>query len=384
MGTRANTKIKQDKDYIELYTRWDGFTEEIKESILNIPEQWQEFIDLSKKTICETDFGTTEFSVWLDDLQNYLNQHKNNPNIESTSFFLSAKSFTHHHPLVAATSDSDNDWGRNNPDLIAKISNGKFSFTCPNSSHNKTNELKSLDDFKILRIKMMSVNDNDNSYIDLKFKDIDLDNIIKRVLLLPMFWRDFYTIYKKSLAGDGFRDSSIPAVSSLARKLTYFYKPTKKYQQFMREKNDVNFNKNEKDIAIDEIFEDVKSMIPFDLYVNSLATQIAFIFAGKMTFLTQQEQNSVQNVDLTIYLTDSRLSKIFFELSDDKFDSLDVVTKQESMDSKYTQYHGVNSRFPYVFIKNKANKLIGIPYEENLVHLMENQREIELKELGVL
>jgi hypothetical protein len=94
MGTRAITKISDEKHDIVLYTRWDGFEEEIKKDIHDQTKMYQGFIDEVSKRIKGKEAFFPLLSRWVGEMQTYLET----PNTaKKVATLLSAKSFHHHH-----------------------------------------------------------------------------------------------------------------------------------------------------------------------------------------------------------------------------------------------------------------------------------------------
>jgi hypothetical protein len=383
MGTRATTRIQEYDDYIELYTRWDGFIPDIKESITESINQWQTFIDLFKANLLTDAPYTVHLREWITNFQNYFNSHLNRPTISTTAFLLSSKSFSHHHPLPSKADDTlNNYWKKNQPSLITEINNGNIYFKENIHVLPETVELKNIDTYQILRIKMMPTSENhEETYIDVKFKNITINDLIKEILLIPIFWRDFYMVYKNIIKNMNDEDFYMPAISSLVNKFDSFYCATSKYRMGYSNKPDIEFLPEEKNIEMKSILNSIIRMAPLDLYVNSLATQIAFILPDKVEFLTKQEENSVKDPDLVVYLEGNRLSKIFLDIPEDDPIIEDILSKLLDRETSFNSYYNVESSCPYQIIKNQNNNYIGIPFEENLVYIMESQRDIELKEL---
>lgn len=369
MGTRATTRIQEGKDYIELYTRWDGFLPEIQESIVEAGNQWQLFIDLFKNNLVDDAPYTPHLKSWIDNLQNYLNKHVTSPSISTTAFFLSAKSFSHHHPLPSNTTQAlCNGWHKNNPSLVAKIYNGKLTFKENKSTLGENTSTTSLDGYKILRIKLIDDSDDqEETYMDVKFKDITIEDLMKEILLIPIFWRDFYTVYKNIYNNMKDPDFYIEVIQSLINKFISFYDGTSAYSEYSLDKKKKEIN--------DRIMSTLR-LIPLDTYVNSLATQIAFILPDKVEFLTKSEENSVVEPDVTIYQHGSRLTHILMDLSEDNPIITEVVSAVHERESNFNTYHKVESSVPYQIVQNKDNNYIGIPFEENFVYIMETQNAI--------
>lgn len=412
MGTPAATRISKNNDYIELHTRWDGIPDVIKDQILNIPVEWQTSIDLFKKSIVDTAFETPLIREWLMDLETTLQEYVQSPDLEKAALFFAGRSFVHHHPLPVDTGDSDllEYWGKGNPDVVAKLGD---TITFEQSEHyNEDDDLVESDvsavdlfakninkDYKVLRIAMVELDDETgemiptHSYIDLKYKNINEDELRGEILLLPLFWRDLYTVSKKvedalNKSGDKkhFNQMMNKPLLKLTRKLKSFYTTTKKYTAFGCDPTDKVFTSKEKIEARENIIDLVEGLIPFDMYTNSLATQLAVRFPGKVFFMTASENLSNPMPDMTVYLSGDGMSKLFVTVNDEHEATQflnDVQSTFKARESKFLLDHNlVDNQKTYPLIHDDKNLLIGIDYEMTVIDVMENQRDIELNNLN--
>lgn len=412
MGTPAATRISKNNDYIELHTRWDGIPDVIKDQILNIPVEWQTSIDLFKKSIADTAFETPLIREWLMDLETTLQEYVQSPDLEKAALFFAGRSFVHHHPLPVDTGDSDllEYWGKGNPDVVAKLGD---TITFEQSEHyNEDDDLVESDvsavdlfakninkDYKVLRIAMLELDDETgemiptHSYIDLKYKNINEDELRGEILLLPLFWRDLYTVSKKvedalNKSGDKnhFNQMMNKPLLKLTRKLKSFYTTTKKYTAFGCDPTDKVFTSKEKIEARENIIDLVEGLIPFDMYTNSLATQLAVRFPGKVFFMTASENLSNPTPDMTVYLSGDGMSKLFVTVNDEHEATQflnDVQSTFKARESKFLLDHNlVDNQKLYSLINDDKNLLIGIDYEMTVIDVMENQRDIELNNLN--
>lgn len=412
MGTPAATRISKNNDYIELHTRWDGIPDVIKDQILNIPVEWQTSIDLFKKSITDTAFESPLIREWLMDLETTLHEYVQSPDLEKAALFFAGRSFVHHHPLPVDTGDSNllEYWGKGNPDVVAKLGD---TITFEQSEHyNEDDDLVESDvsavdlfakninkDYKVLRIEMLEIDDETgeviptHSYIDLKYKNINEDELRGEILLLPLFWRDLYTVSKKveddlNTSGDKkhFNQMMNKPLLKLTRKLKSFYTTTKKYTAFGCDPTDKVFTSKEKIEARENIIDLVEGLIPFDMYTNSLATQLAVRFPGKVFFMTASENLSNPTPDMTVYLSGDGMSKLFVTVNDEHEATqflTDVQSTFKARESKFLLDHNlVDNQKTYPLIHDDKNLLIGIDYEMTVIDVMENQRDIELNNLN--
>ena len=68
MGTRATTRIQSKDDFIELYTRWDGFPGEIKSNLKSIFDIWKFTLQQFEKSISNKRYQSPYITKWLDNM----------------------------------------------------------------------------------------------------------------------------------------------------------------------------------------------------------------------------------------------------------------------------------------------------------------------------
>lgn len=388
MGTPAATRMVKNNDYIGFHTRWDGDLEEMKNQILKMPEDWQKSIDLFKNVLKEDDFGTSNIKEWLLDLEKTLEDYKTNPTLETATLFYSGRSFTHHLPNpVKASGDLLDYWGADSPDLVVNYDTDKIKFRKPNIS--KSFELRDIEidsKYSIFRI----INEDGDSYSDLKFAGISKEELIKEILLLPLFWRDLYTVSKKvedeliaTKVEYAVQRSSSKPILKLCSKLKYFYNATKNYASLINSSSATNerLTPEEKIKNKNDIHEIVTSLITFDMYVNALTMHIIMRFPGKVYPLTFGESNLNKEPMFNLYLTDHRLSGIYFDLKIDDQSITETIDEFKIREKKFCDYYNLKDIPSYQMKYFNNSNGIGIGYEETIIEVMNNQREIEIKEL---
>lgn len=388
MGTPAATRIEKDNDYISLHTRWDGDLDCMKEQVLEITNEWENSINLFKEVLEKGDFGTSNLKEWIINLEKTLEDYKKNPTIETATLFYSARSFTHHLPNPnKAESNLLNHWGAESPDLIINYDSEDIKFTKPKTKQKFNCKEKELSkEYEVFRIK----SSDGESYIDMKFKEISKEEIVKEILLLPLFWRDLYTISKiiESPILDS-KDKNIyynhknKPIFKLFDKLKYFYSPIKKYSNLVQSRNANNniFNDKEKKEANEYIIEDLLSLIPFDMYVNALSVHIMLRFSGKIFPLTFGESKLNKEPMFNVYLTDRSLSSIYFDLKIEDQIITKTIDEFKIREKKFCDYYDLKDIPSYQMKYFNNGNGIGIGYEENIVEIMKTQRDIEIKEL---
>lgn len=385
MGTHACTRICNEKDYLELHTRWDGFEEEIKHDIENISKDWQNSISYMDSKINNDKINRSIFS-WLNNLKLLLKEHKKNPNIENTSKLLCMSSFSHHHVYPNSISqDTLKYWGKNNPTVVAEIEKSKIKFSQHKDMKIEPKEI--VNDYRVMRI--YDEEDN-NIFIDLKYKDISERKLFNKILTLPLFWRDFYTCFKCPEILKDSSDFVYSPIFKLMNKFVYFYSPTNKYtHEYKENKKDIAINtKKKKEKFFENVTQTIRRLGPFDMFVNSLATHIIFRLPVNVEPLTESEQLSDYKISFNVKINSrSRFSALTCNipaLSEQENQSLlnnisYKYIKQEKNFMKKNNLHENNHVFNFISLSND-NSYVGIIYEEMFQVLMESQRELEMKE----
>jgi len=408
MGTSATTRLSKDKDYIEFFTRWDGIPSLIKEEILAIPEHWLTAIALFKKELSLDEYGTSGLREWLLDLEKVLEHYMQTNDLESAAVLFSNRSFVHHHAFPAkAEGDYLENCGKGHPAIVAKLGNPiifEFSehlndddiLVDSTVSRSRIVARPINEEYKILRIQSLRFENNSKKlvehveYIDLKYKGISREEIMREVLLLPLFWRDLYTISKKiediiQITKVKKTESAISylPIMKLARKLKNFYSPTKKYHQRGERSyiEDIPFSLSEKEDYKKEILMEIRSSIPLDMATDSLASQLSFRFPGKVYPLTESENRSNKEVSLTLYMHEKGTTDFYFKpenVTDFTYLFNDVQSKFLERELKFFNYYGLDKQsIKYELSQNNNRSLIGIRYENSIVEVMQSQRDIE-------
>lgn len=384
MGTQAATRIIKNNDYVGFHTRYDGFYEENKDDVLNITRDWSLSISEFKSVLEKGDFGTSCLKGWITDLEKCLESYIKEPTIDTASFFLTGRSFTNHLP----NPNKDNNglleyWNADNPDFIFNLDNEISFKEAAGTEVYESNSIDWDETYKVFRIQSPC----GLTYIDLKFKDISIDNLIKEIFLLPLFWRDLYTIYKK-IEDKEFDEKNLFMVDrmlpifKLCHKLKYFYNPIKKYSNNIYAKYATNkvLKESEKIKMIENIKDDLISLIPFDMYVNSLAAHFMIRFPNKVFPLTFNETKLNKEPLFKTDLNDRRLSS-YSILRDGLSNSIEEIENEfKKRESKFNEFNNLPEKYNNILIV--VENSISINYEESIINVMESQRDIEIKDLN--
>ncbi len=396
MGTRATTRICNDTDYIQTYTRWDGFEEDIKWDLENLISNWRSSLDYFKKKLENEPKGVLNMSKWVSDFENLLDEASKNPSIDLYTLLFCIKSFNHHHPLTIC--DDDINLGDDVPDFIMKY-DGFGNNTFINTEDNDCNEILNVEikakdissEYRVMRIYMADSNGelNKKAYTDLKYRNISEKEIFDHFINMPLFWRDFYNVGKEKkdiLLSERPNDLGNNNIFRLLRKISYFYKGTDQYSAF-KNREPIKVDDESRLIRTQEICEDIIALIPFDMYANVFGTHLALSLPGKVMPLTKAESISEYEISLEFCIIDERASYIFCNipsLSDEEMKLLynESFSLMMARETRFLALNNLTSVFPemHQYELNTNPRFKGGDYEYSIVRFMETQTILELNE----
>jgi hypothetical protein len=394
MGTPSNTRISNESDYIDHYTRWDGFHSEIHDVMNSAVSDWEVALSNLKDKLSNEQYGTVSINEWIEIFEKNLAVYKQQPTIDFTSFLHCIRSFSHHHVLPTHFNNKTDLSSNltNDIDFTAHLANQTFAYSYESISiEHPIIEVKRKDidpEYKVLRIYEIDENGlvNNNEWTDFKYKNLDEQQIFSNILKLPLFLRDIYTLTKMSATEQASCHYNLDVITRLMTKLSQFYQPTSEYSRFTRDrKNDVRSVKERKK-SVDVTIDDAVHMLPFDLYPGSLGTQIMLANAGNILPLTKAESLSDYDISFKVGLYGDRMSHIFCYIPNNKDDeTLDwlngLAAEYNNQIHYFDNYHTVNTITDSVqFVKLIANteEFVGLAYQKTIIDLMENQYSIEV------
>lgn len=394
MGTPATTRIANENDYIEHHTRWDGYPDEIKKNIISMVDRWQLSVESLKETLNDDSQGTVTLNQWVTDFEKAINDYKANPTIEMSSMLLCFLSFAHHHVLPHATTDGlMSYWGENEPNITAQLVNGLFTYTTDEEGNQPTVEVVRKEisaEFKVMRIYAIDEDGKllDDNYVDFKYKNISEEGLFSSIIQLPLFLRDIYTLTKMSRTEKKSLDYTLHPLTAMLQKMTEFYKPTNEYVRFGSSEGDKVRTKEERIKTIELSSDWVHSMIPFDLDITSFGSHIAFTNPGNVLPITKGERLSEYEISFKVGMFDNRMNYIYCNIPNkDESEMLqllnDTVLRFDYRNHRFNTYHKVNNVGENIqFSQLVADEVfLGMPYEETIINLMENQQSIEMNDL---
>lgn len=220
MGTRACTffNSEDETDGIGLYTRWDGFEDEIKTNIKNLDLYWENYAKFLKDSLQHL---TPEHPTFQT-IQKYLGKIEKSLSLPNTvdvqASKLSRLSFNHHY----VHHYNDDGW-----DVIAMQKDSKWIFNKKKAidSTNKKLVPKAIPDEYSLIAAVDEDYPNEISYF--KVKDFTRESIIKMVSDLPFFLAKLYSL--STLESNNRKNDVYDIYDSLNRTLSFF--GNKKYNQ---------------------------------------------------------------------------------------------------------------------------------------------------------
>lgn len=378
MGTHACTRIQKNGDFIEMYTRWDGFPEEIKNDLKNSVSNWSQLVEYLQEK--NKNYCFSHVSEWLIEMKEFISQVKDNPSIEQYAALLCSKSLTHHHVMLApnkASKEMLDYWGHGYPDVIANLDEG-IQFNKRKKVNLNKIQPKAVDSqYTILRLvdvdksfdKVNFQNEQEFSYIDLKINGMTHDQITQLIFELPLFWLEMHTLARDKNPSHQ-KQEDIELIGTFYNyKFESFFSPGKEYAQFPRRAGEINSYEN--------ILDMVCATIPFDFGSNALATHLYLASAGKILPLTQAEQlwaskqNSDQFIQVSICPDSERTSIVTIEQN--QF----VVGKdllQEKINILYKRFDETAQKLiPNFSFDHKPQFMlmedgsIGFNYEKNMI-----------------
>lgn len=301
MGTHACTRIQKEKDYIETHTRWDGFPSEIKRNLKNLISLWENTHKELEQNCSK--MPATNYLQWIDNLGQFIAKTKANPTLESVCALFCAKSLVHHHVFPVeneASKELNSYWGEGSPDVVAVLQEDK-SYLFNKTKKIKTAKSREIESgYSIVRI----YKEEKGAYVDVKVKDFDQQEFLNIFFTLPQLWRNIH-ISTRVPREDNYKTT--PILNDYNHKLQYFYNRPKSYGMFDR---DIQ--------SKEDIIDNVNSMIPFDLYINALATHLFIASPGKILPLTKGQQNHNLTPVASITILNNRLSILSIDFNEEK------------------------------------------------------------------
>lgn len=306
---------------------------------------------------------------WAENFENFLKIDEYFPLIENFSSLITMKSFNQHHITPNYNSSSKqllDFWGYNSPDLNFVFDGIKSSL----STKYYDIEIEPLEvndkEFKIVRIQMFDENDK-HIYTDIKIRKFNRKKFLFDILTLPEFWRNFHYVSRKQKLNGAFND---PAYA-INKSLNLFYTPSKKFSIISQ------IGKNKK-----EIFENVKSESPFNLYVNSLAMHIFFTQPGYALPLTAREKlwSDSKEPEMTITINKNEVNLITLNYSKSSIENKETLEEfSESFSEREQQFAkffdlGQYSGGQYLLTTSEEFAFV---YETNMISLFDSLTKLD-------
>ncbi len=366
MGTRAFFSITSKNDHLALYTRWDGFEQEIIQNSKNLVDIHQSNLDFLKKNTNLSSF----MQEWIEDYQTLISEYQKNNNITLYSKLFSILSFSHIYPIPIFNDFKEVDFNYTDYDFNLSINSKKIV-----KKANIDLNVNSLGDYKILRIyeneKFIDKNTDLKTlrYIDVKYKDIDTEKLIKEIHLLPFFLREFQFSMLPLIQGKIDWKNNLIRLSS---KISDFYNDSLGLQI----RYHAPFNSAEEELKIlQDRLDFLHNMIPFDLHIGTLNIHLFLRFPKNVFPLTYSEAifSNTQEPDSEIFLIGERFhhigSKINKEIIDNESEQLinDFESTNESDSFIQLKFKSFEKDYTYT------------AYEENCAYVLNYLSTIKIK-----
>lgn len=303
MGTRAVTRIQHNKDGAVVYTRYDGYTDAIKNTIKSLSSDYQQAINYLRKNCL---VKTPILTGWLDALDLLLQQHQNTPTIENTIALLCMGDFNHHQPMYLNEHDVD---------LFATISSNS-----KNGWHFRSGTIKpkhqDIDSsYYIVRVYDGEPDHTNIPYIDCKIKrTLSWDTLIADIVELPLFWRDFLALTNLpsyQLATSEQRELLGQHLFKIQMQLKQLYCTHHDYHSIMQMGMSMPSNF---EAQREYLINHATSMIPMALYSGSFISHLMLQHPGHVTVVTSNEHHSGYTPDHILYVDTQRLNNIWIPL----------------------------------------------------------------------
>lgn len=376
MGSSTSTKIVDNNDSINVFTRWDGFKEDIGNDLNNLSEIWSNQIYLIKKLFNEKgDLGTYGIKEWIVDMELLINNYSLNKTVDTACVLLSNINLNHNRPIpYAGDKEYLNYLGFKQADNIYNIQKNTFV-----ENYKKKRDNQSIDNLK--DFKICEISSEDKQKIGFKFKDLTEEEILLDICLIPLFIRDIYTIskeffYKKKYDHSFFEKINIRSVPFLKYflKLNMLYSPTSHYS--IRE-NDKVFTEEEKEADLKNKIYEAIAFSPLEFNDGTLINFLSLKHPGKILPLTNNEISLNKKSDLKIYMPNENSIEIDDEYLTDKFRT--SLVKQFNDKEKYfvSNYGLPEANKNFVIALNEKENRLTVDIIRSLVYVMNNQRDIE-------
>ncbi len=361
---------KNKTDFIDLHNRnFDGDIIRVKKELKNQKIYWKNFIAQIQADLINTEYDFEELMAWSERFEQFLKVDDYFPSFENLSALFIMKAFNQHHILPNYNHDSKQlleFWGYKEPNLNLVFDGVKSNFTA--KFYDIVLEPKKVDlkEFKIVRIQTHDENGK-TIFTDIKIRNFDRKQFLFDILTLPEFWRNFHFVSRKKKIDGAIKD---PAYE-LNKSLNLFYTPNKNFSIISQ------IGKNKK-----EIFENVKSESPFNLYVNSLAMHIFFTQPGLALPLTAKEQLWSNNNEpaMTITINQNEVNLLTINYSSNSIENKSTLeefseqfSEREQMFAKFFDL-GQYSGGQYLLTTHEEFAFV---YETNMIALFDSLTKLD-------
>lgn len=392
MGTSAYTKISNKHDYIDTYTRYDGFLDQMEASVVNASVNWGNGLNEFNKRLNAKPYKVEYMEEWSSELGKFLSVYKTNPTIESITSLYCLKS------LISDQLSINGLGYGHNIDYKLKVFLKDDNSIIINNDKYKTEVVhrEISPEFKVGRISLFrDQNFNSPHYIDFKFKDIDTVELVKQIIALPQFFRNLYSVIK-------LKDQEIEDDKTLLNLqifnynhlLSYFSKGTNEYFSPLRldksPEGSLPRSREQKEKEFDKVISKIQGGYTFSLWENGFLNHLLLRFPNKVLPITEAEKGSEYSIDLNIGIIDKDAKDIVINIPDKdlKFHSTlinEIVFTLMEKENEFNEQHGLIGEDPVIGIHYLSPELSEIPYlgfayEYNFASLMSNQYEIEVLE----
>lgn len=368
MGTRAFFSITSKNDHLPLYTRWDGFEQEIIQNSKNLVELHQNNLNFLKKNTNLSFF----MQQWIKDYQNLISEYQKENNITLYSKLFSMLSFSHVYPQPIFNDSKQINFFHTDYDFNLSINSKKIV-----KKENINLNVNSLGDYKILRIyESKNVVDKNTNlkllpYIDLKYKDIHTEELIKEIHLLPFFIREFQFSMLPLIKGKIDWKNNFNFIR-LSSNISNFYNDNLGLQI----RDYTSFNSAEEELKIlQDRLDYLDSMIPFDLHIGNLNIHLFLRFPQNVFPLTYSEAifSNTQQPDAEIFLIGERFHHIGSKINKQ------IIDKESEQLINDFESTNESDSFIQLNFKSFEKDYTYTAYEENCAYVLNYLSTIKIK-----
>lgn len=395
MGTPAKIDFRDGRDVIELFTRWDGFSEDIRNHIKQTIENWQKSVDFLEQALPGTPSGQGYTLKWVERLKKALAQHRAHPSARSLATLYVGRSFTHAHPIYRDLKDGEDRngyWREGEPDVECKMNEvGVPQFNkkrVPPEAEIVPEEWETL---RLIEVDASSTEATGNE-VDVKYRAGHRHEVLEALVRIPQLYRNLHQVCKVKFEEGYWEEVNkagwIRQMRSI-NKMDAYYRPAPPYDRFLGKAKNLNFSTAEDRAKLaKEIMLNVESLLPMEVFVATIPNHLCFALPDIVRLPGSIEQTQAGDPDITVLVDDSRVPSIFINGVDQDMEFLRSTHEAVMQDeAEYRAAHGIpyGPEYKPSFVRfekyPERGSLFMVPLEIAFIGFMNGQYDIEVAEL---